>query len=265
LATNELKGKRVNNQYGVSEWRVWPNRDIEEKAKAIGLFDELNSDSPSEQFQGGDSSAVLEAEMVEVDGAYFEEAQSPVMTIIREMSQQFAEQLSKEKQLNFQLQRELEDKDRQLKLLPDFQKQAEERRLEAESKELEAIALTKQIAAMKEQADEAAVDVVRLSRLETEVLPTLERQLDEERLQNARELTEATAKLCALENAKQEAEEAKVKLEASLQGEIARLREEKEDQAKVIETKFDALNQKLEALQKPQTSWWKKFFNPPTE
>jgi hypothetical protein len=134
LATNELKGKRVNNQYGVSEWRVWPNRDIEEKAKAIGLFDELNSDSPSEQFQGGDSSAVLEAEMVEVDGAYFEEAQSPVMTIIREMSQQFAEQLSKEKQLNFQLQRELEDKDRQLKLLPDFQKQAEERRLEAESK-----------------------------------------------------------------------------------------------------------------------------------
>jgi replicative DNA helicase len=96
-------------------------------------------------------------------------------------------------------------------------------------------------------------------------LPTLERQLDEERLQNARELTEATAKLCALENAKQEAEEAKVKLEASLQGEIARLREEKEDQAKVIETKFDALNQKLEALQKPQTSWWKKFFNPPTE
>ena len=57
--------------------------------------------------------------------------------MIRAMSQQFAEQLSKEKQLNFQLQRELQEKDAQLKLLPDFQKEAEERRKEAEAKEIE--------------------------------------------------------------------------------------------------------------------------------
>jgi chromosome segregation ATPase len=260
LATNELKGKRVNNQYGVSEWRVWPNRDIEEKAKAIGLFDELSSDSPSEEFQGGDSSAVLEAETMEVDGAYFEEAQAPVMTIIREMSQQFAEQLSKEKQLNFQLQREIDDKDRQLKLLPDFQKQAEERRLEAEAKELEANALAKQIAAMQERAEQAVADVARLSRLETEILPTLEGQLAQERLQKERDLAEASAKLAALENAKREAEEAKSKLEASLQSEIDRLREEKEEQSRAIETKFESLHQKLEQLQKPEKPWWKKVF-----
>jgi DNA repair exonuclease SbcCD ATPase subunit len=74
-----------------------------------------------------------------------------------------------------------------------------------------------------------------------------------------RALEEAASKLSALENGKREAEEAKAKLEESLQSEIARLRDEKDDQAKAIESKFDALNQKLEELKKPQASWWKKL------
>ncbi len=153
----------------------------------------------------------------------------------------------------------IEEQKRQLRLLPDLEKQAEERRKEAETKELEAIALAKQIEAMKAQAEEKAADLARLTQLETETLPTLERQLEQERLQKEKDLAEASAKLIAMENAKQEAEEAKSKLEESLQAEIARLRDEKEDQARAIETKFDALNQKLEALQKPQASWWKKL------
>ena len=258
LATNELSGKRITNQYGTSEWRVWPNKEITEKLKDFQL-DEVSTDGPSEEFQGGDSSAVLEAESVEVDRNYFEETQAPITTIIREMSQQFAEQLSKEKQINLQLQYELKEKDVQLKLLPDFQKQAEDRRLEAETKELEAIALAKQIEAMKTMAAEKAVDLARLNQLETETLPSLERQLEQERLQRERALEEAASKLSALENGKREAEEAKAKLEESLQSEIARLRNEKDDQAKAIESKFDALNQKLEELKKPQASWWKKL------
>ncbi|MBP9092098.1 hypothetical protein KBI23_13810 [bacterium] len=258
LATNELSGKRITNQYGTSEWRVWPNKEITEKLKDFQL-DEVSTDGPSEEFRGGDSSAVLEAESVEVDRNYFEETQAPITTIIREMSQQFAEQLSKEKQINLQLQYELKEKDVQLKLLPDFQKQAEDRRLEAETKELEAIALAKQIEAMKTMAAEKAVDLARLNQLETETLPSLERQLEQERLQRERALEEAASKLSALENGKREAEEAKAKLEESLQSEIARLRDEKDDQAKAIESKFDALNQKLEELKKPQASWWKKL------
>ena len=258
LATNELSGKRITNQYGTSEWRVWPNKEITEKLKDFQL-DEVSTDGPSEEFQGGDSSAVLEAESVEVDRNYFEETQAPITTIIREMSQQFAEQLSKEKQINLQLQYELKEKDVQLKLLPDFQKQAEDRRLEAETKELEAIALAKQIEAMKTMAAEKAVDLARLNQLGTETLPSLERQLEQERLQRERALEEAASKLSALENGKREAEEAKAKLEESLQSEIARLRDEKDDQAKAIESKFDALNQKLEELKKPQASWWKNL------
>jgi len=154
----------------------------------------------------------------------------------------------------------IEEQKRQLRLLPDLQKQAEERRKEAETKELEAIALAKQIEAMKAQAEQKAADLARLTQLETETLPILERQLEQERLQKEKDLAEAAAKLVALENAKQEAEEARIKLEESLQSEIGRLREEKEVQSKAIENKFDALNQKLEQLQKPQAPWWKKVF-----
>lgn len=69
----------------------------------------------------------------------------------------------------------IEDKNRQLKLLPDFQKEAEQRRQEAETKELEATALAKQIEAMKDRDREKAVEIERLAKLETETLPTLER------------------------------------------------------------------------------------------
>lgn len=259
LASNELSGKRITNQYGTSEWRVWPNKEILEKLKDFPP-DEFatGGDRPSEEFQGGDSSAVLEAETVESDN-YYEDAQAPIKSMIREMSQQFAEQLSKEKQLNFQLQRELQEKDAQLKLLPDFQKEAEERRKEAEAKELEAIALAKQVEAMRVLAEEKAADLARLNELETQTLPSMQRQLDLERLQKEKDLAEAAARVTALENAKQEADIAKSKLEVSLQNEIARLRDEKEEQARAIENKFDALNQKLETLQKPQTPWWKKL------
>lgn len=155
----------------------------------------------------------------------------------------------------------IEEQKRQLRLLPDLQKQAEERRKEAETKELEAIALAKQIDAMKAQAEEKASDLARLTQLETETLPTLERQLEQERLLKEKELAEASAKVIAMEKAKQEAEVAKSKLEESLQAEIARLRDEKDEQAKAIESKFDALSLELKQLQKPQTPWWKKVFS----
>ncbi|MDQ5935679.1 MAG: hypothetical protein QG574_2994 [Cyanobacteriota bacterium erpe_2018_sw_21hr_WHONDRS-SW48-000092_B_bin.40] len=156
--------------------------------------------------------------------------------------------------------KEIEEQKRQLRLLPDLQKQAEERRKEAETKELEAIALAKQIDAMKAQAEEKAVDLARLTQLETETLPILERQLEQERLQKEKGLAEAAAKVIALENAKEEAEEAKRTLEASLQGEIVRLREEKDDQAKAIESQFAALHEKLEILQAPKPTFWQKMF-----
>lgn len=90
------------------------------------------------------------------------------------------------------------DKNRQLKLLPDFQKEAEQRRQQAETKKLEAIALAKQIEAMKKRDRQKAVEVERLAKLESETLPTLESQLEQERLEE-RSLAEGLIQIATLE------------------------------------------------------------------
>lgn len=264
LNRNQLKGTRKTNQFGTPEWQVYATREISQAVEAM----RGNTSVPLQQSFAPDVEdnyeEAIDAENVDIDESY---EQADWLDVERKRLEMLAETLVKPltEQLTLQAaalrekELQLEDKDRQLRLLPDFQKQAEDRRLEAEAKELEAIALIKQIEAMKVMAAEKAADLARLNQLETETLPSLERQLEQERLQKERALEEAASKLSALENDKREADEAKAKLEESLQSEIARLRNEKDDQAKAIESKFDALNQKLEELKKPQTSWWKKL------
>ncbi|HLG37364.1 MAG TPA: hypothetical protein VI338_04460, partial [Nitrososphaera sp.] len=69
-----------------------------------------------------------------------------------------------------------EDQNRQLRLLPDFQKQAEEERKAAELRALEVEALNKQIAAMEEEkqqlsakANEATALAIDLQSLKAKV------------------------------------------------------------------------------------------------
>ncbi len=90
--------------------------------------------------------------------------------------------------------------------------------------------------------------------------PLLATIRDQERLEKERALAEATDKLQVLEKAKQDAETARSEFEESLQSQISRLREKKEEQAKTIETKFDVLQQLLEELQKPKPTFWQKMF-----
>lgn len=116
--------------------------------------------------------------------------------------------------------------------------------------------MAKQIEAMKEQDREKAVEVERLGKLETETLPTLERQLEQERLLKERTLAEAMTQIATLEQSKREAEEARIKLQESLLLEIARLKEDKDEQSKAVQDKFMALTEKLDKLDKP---WWKKL------
>lgn len=109
---------------------------------------------------------------------------------------------------------------------------------------------------MKERDREKAVEVERLAKLETETLPTLERQLEQERLLKERTLAEAMTQIATLEQSKREAEEARIKLQESLLLEIARLKEDKDEQSKAVQDKFLALTEKLDKLDKP---WWKKL------
>lgn len=263
LNRDQLKGTRKQNQFGTLEWQVHATREI---TQAVEAMRSNTSGAPQNFFAPGAEDNYEEAidADVQVDESYeqadwidVERKRIEILaeTLVKPLTEQLVMQAAALREKDFQLQ----EKDRQLRLLPDFQKEAEDRRREAEAKELEAIALSKQIEAIKVIADEKAADLARLNQLETVTLPTIQRQLDLERAQKEKDLAEAAAKVTVLENAKQEAQIAKAKLEESLQSEIARLRDEKDDQAKFMESKFDAINQKLEELQKPKVTWWQKF------
>ncbi|MBA4073481.1 MAG: hypothetical protein C0508_00485 [Cyanobacteria bacterium PR.023] len=293
LEKNQLRGTQSPNAFGKKEWRVYPTKEIVEGLKRNSgtveqarkeAIDTSEFDFSPEDIEIVEASAIYEGsteasaernpdgstEMPEeMVGSYREPADWQVMA--RETAKSMAEELVrplgeiiKQQQERLAEQQEqlvqrdllIEDKNRQLKLLPDFQKEAEQRRREAETKELEAIALAKQIEAMKELGREKALEAERLSKLETETLPSLERQLEQERLEKERTVAEALTQITALELSKREAEEARIKLEESLLLEIARLKEDKDEQSKAVQDKFLALTEKLDKLDKP---WWKKL------
>lgn len=275
LDKKQLKGTRRVNKYGTEEWWIYPNNEIKAALEKAGRIDILG---PQESYADADI-VDLDEELIAPDedelnedgtestpvntGAWTNEARSSTQDLAdgvwNNIIGRFLGELKERDQLIGEMRGELADKDRQLKLLPDYQKEAEIRRQEAETQELKAIALAKQIQAAQELAQRNAAEAERLAKLETEVVPILERQLAEERVQKERELAEALAKLTAIESDKREVEEAKAKLEESLKNEIELLKVQKEEQSISIQSQLETLNIKLEQLQKPQTSWWKKL------
>lgn len=127
------------------------------------------------------------------------EAALEVESILRTMSQEYKRRLEEQKQLNLILQTELIYAKRQLRLLPDLQKQADEVYL----KEFELSALRKQVSYLKEAYNQALqsdvhyvyedetdeideMDDEKLSLLEDSVLPEMDRQIQKiKRVQEA--------------------------------------------------------------------------------
>jgi hypothetical protein len=214
-------------------------------------FDEIDFSAPvDEEFQGGDSSAVIDVEAVE--GSQDDAVEPPLRTIVRELTQQFAEQLSREKSIVAQLQKDLEDKDRQLKLLPDFEKQAEEQRKATELKELEAVALRKQIEALKESEEAKQAEIAKLAKLEAE-LPTLAAQKEAKEAEVIKLKTD-------LRNAFQE-KEARDAAAKALEEENARLKQQAEEAA-LSTSRLEQLEKEIFQLKQPKPSIWKRLFMP---
>lgn len=92
----------------------------------------------------------------------------------------FLEKLEEKDQLIGVMRTELADKDRQLKLLPDLEKKAEEERKAAELRALEAAALQKQIEAMQAEKEEALNAQQKVEELE--------RQMEQLRAEEAEKL-----------------------------------------------------------------------------
>ncbi len=183
LQNGDLKGTRTKNQYGVAEWRVWPNKEISEAlsqkqgAKPDGSADAIN-------FSPNESEAVDAEEVTFNDGEEVFDEPSNWRQVEIERLELMAEKLVKPLTERIEAQavalREqeniIEDQKRQLRLLPDFQKQAEDERKASELRALEVEALNKQILAMEEEkqvleakANEATVLAQDLQALKSTV------------------------------------------------------------------------------------------------
>lgn len=154
LQNGDLKGTRTKNQYGVAEWRVWPTKEIAEalSSKQGDKADPINF-SPEE-------SETIEAEEVtydEADGDLDEptnwrQVEMERLELMAEkLVKPLAERLEAQAVALREQEKVIEDQNRQLRLLPDLQKQAEDERKAAELRALESEALKKQIAALEDE------------------------------------------------------------------------------------------------------------------
>lgn len=169
LENGKLKGTRVSNSYGQDEWRVYPNKEIMQAVQAKGGLLEPGGQlnfNPSDVVD-----SVIVEELDDVDEAAVPDEAQPeegkardferLLEVLRE---QFApdmiaekivrplmEKIEAQQEVIFDQRQELSDKDRQLKLLPDLQKQAEERAKALELEHVEKEALKKQVMALQDQ------------------------------------------------------------------------------------------------------------------
>ncbi len=124
----------------------------QERMSTQGLDDVFVENSASEQAIDAQTVEVQESAKINSD------LNLVIDQVLTRLTEQFSRQLDAEKEVVFALRKELEDKDRQLRLLPDLQKRAEEERKLAEEErqaaELRAVeieALNKQISAMTDE------------------------------------------------------------------------------------------------------------------
>lgn len=112
-------------------------------SQIVEIFDAAPDDSDEEIIDTSPKSSVNAGSAENQDASA---KPSEAENLLRTITTQFLERLDKSNEMLFELRTELQDKDRQLKLLPDLQKQANERELA----ELKSIALEKQIEELKQ-------------------------------------------------------------------------------------------------------------------
>ncbi len=168
LQNGDLKGNRTKNQYGVAEWRVWPNKEISE---ALAKKQPEGS-AQTQQIDFAPNGETVDAEEVvygEDSAAYADSAAEwrkmeieRLELMAEKLVKPLAERIESQAITLREQEKVIEDQKRQLRLLPDLQKQAEEERKEAELKALEVEALRKQIAALEEDRQFADAETERL-------------------------------------------------------------------------------------------------------
>ncbi|MBP7863801.1 hypothetical protein KA183_19100 [bacterium] len=211
LSKGDLKGRQQTNAYGTKEWRIFPTKEIAQKMK-------LDHDSNVRENDFPTLEDPIDAETIIDDGnsSSHQDWIAEERTRMQEMAKEMLGPLAKEimapllETIRAQ-ERQILDQSRQLKLLPDFEKQAEEERKAAHLKAVEAAALSKQIEALKAETVEAKKAKEQVTFLE-ETLAARQRETD---------------------------------------AEIEKLKAEKEAELKVVSDQLTALSQSLNEMKKP--------------
>ncbi len=208
-----LKGQLIKNDNGVPEYRIYPNKEIIEGLKRIGspliaseAIQEADIVEAEAQtvFDPGDDIQDMSVDPEGMDddikgkpADWTDPARATAGGVAEELwsnlINRFLEKLEEKDQLIGVMRTELADKDRQLKLLPDLEKKAEEERKAAELRALEAAALQKQIEAMQAEKEEALNAQQKVEELE--------RQMEQLRAEEAEKLKQLKAEKEAHETA----------------------------------------------------------------
>ena len=209
-----LKGQLIKNDNGVPEYRIYPNKEIIEGLKRMGsplianeAIQEADIVEAQTVFTPGDDIHDMsvdpegtEDEIKGKPGDWTDPARATAGGVAEELwsnlINRFLEKLEEKDQLIGEMRTELADKDRQLKLLPDLEKKAEEERKAAELRALEAAALQKQIEAMQAEKKEALSAQQKVEELE--------RQMEQLRIGEAEKLAELKGEKEAQESAIQQ-------------------------------------------------------------
>ena len=160
LEKGQLKGTLSKNEAtGVPEWRIYPNKDI------LSGLSQADIDDATATTIDFDPNDVIEAESIDDTAGSDTTQQSEArpgavdfQMIVEQCVRPLVEEVKAQALALAEKDRIIEDQSRQLRLLPDFQKRAEdekaraeEERKAAELRALEIEALNKQVAAMEEE------------------------------------------------------------------------------------------------------------------
>lgn len=165
LQNGDLKGTRTKNQYGVAEWRVWPNKEISEAlsqkqgSKSDGSADAINFSPNESETVEAEEVAYNESEEVFDEPSNWRQVEMERLELMAEkLVKPLAERIEAQAVALREQENIIEDQKRQLRLLPDLQSQAQKERERAEEEHkaaelraLEIEALSKQIAAIEEE------------------------------------------------------------------------------------------------------------------
>lgn len=178
LEKGQLKGTQQPNAFGKQEWRVYPTKEIIEglkKQQPSETKDDTSLNFSPDYIEVVDAIAGEQGDRDEQQpeedshGGWREVAKDTLRGLAEELVRPLAETIREQQELLAQKDKVIAEKDQQLRLLPDFQKQAENERKAAELNALEAQALKKQIAALEEQRIELEARAGDLQALKAKV------------------------------------------------------------------------------------------------